>query len=118
MNRNVIITCPVAGSADTVNKHPDVPVTPEQIATASIEAAKAGTAIAHIHVHDPKTGEACRDPQLYAEVVKRIRDSGTDVVINLTTGMGGDIYLGPPDDPLRLGQAMDMASAVERLEHI
>ena len=118
MNRNVVITCAVTGSADTVNKHPDVPVTPEQIATASIEAAKAGAAIAHIHVRDPETGEACRDPHLYAEVVQRIRDSGTDVVINLTTGMGGDIYLGPPDDPLRLGQATDMASAAERLEHI
>jgi len=118
MNRNVVITCAVTGSADTADKHPDLPITPEQIANASIEAANAGAAIAHIHVRNPKTGEASRDRHMYGEVVQRIRDSGTDVVINLTTGMGGDIYLGPPDDPLRLGQATDMASAEERLEHI
>ncbi|MBT4487319.1 MAG: 3-keto-5-aminohexanoate cleavage protein [Rhodospirillaceae bacterium] len=118
MNRDVIITCAVTGSGDTVGKHPDIPITPEQIATASIEAAKAGAAVAHIHVRDPETGEGCRDPHLYREVVERIRDSGTDVVINLTTGMGGDIYLGGADDPMRLGQATDMASAAVRLEHI
>ncbi len=118
MNRNVIITCAVTGAADTVNKHPDIPVTPEQIANASIEAAKAGAAVAHIHVRDPETGDGSRDPRLYEEVVARIRDSATDVVINLTTGMGGDIYLGPPDDPMRLGQATDMAPADERLEHV
>jgi uncharacterized protein (DUF849 family) len=118
MNRNVIITCAVTGSADTTAKHEAVPVTPEQIANAAIEAAKAGAAVAHIHVRDPETGEAARDPHLYREVVERIRDSGTDVVLNLTTGMGGDIYLGPPDNPMALGQATDMASAEARLEHV
>ncbi len=118
MNRNVIITCAVTGAADTVAKHPDIPVTPEQIATAAIEAAKAGAAIAHIHVRDPETGEGCREVALYREVVARVRDSATDVVINLTTGMGGDIYLGGPDEPMKLGQATDMASAEDRLEHV
>ncbi len=118
MNRNVIITCAVTGSADTTDKHPAIPVTPEQIAAASIEAAKAGAAAVHIHVRDPDTGEASRDPNLYREVVARIRDSATDVVLNLTTGMGGDIFLGPPEDPMRLGQATDMADAETRLEHV
>ena len=118
MNRNVIITCAVTGSADTTAKHAAVPVTPEQIANAAIEAAKAGAAVAHIHVRDPETGEAARDPHLYREVVERIRDSGTDVVLNPTTGMDGDIYLGPPDNPMALGQTTDMASAEARLEHV
>ena len=48
MNRDVIISCAVTGSGDTVNKHPNIPVTPEQIANAAIEAASAGAAIAHI----------------------------------------------------------------------
>ena len=46
----VFISCAVTGSGDTAGKHPDLPKTPEQIATAAIEAAKAGAAIAHIHV--------------------------------------------------------------------
>ena len=45
MNRDVIVTCAVTGAGDTVGKHPDIPITPEQIATAAIEAAKAGAAV-------------------------------------------------------------------------
>jgi len=118
MNRDVIITCAVTGAADTVGKHPDMPVTPEQVADAAIEAAKAGAAIAHIHVRDPETGQGSRDPALFREVVERVRDSDTDVVINLTAGMGGDLYFGPPDDPMAFGDATDIASAEERVVHV
>ena len=48
----VFVSCAVTGSGDTASKHPDLPKTPEQIAKASIEAAKAGAAIAHIHVRE------------------------------------------------------------------
>ena len=95
MNRKPIITCAVTGSGDTAGKHPDLPKSPEEIATAAIEAAKAGAAIAHIHVREPETGKPCRDVDLYREVVDRVRDSATDVIINLTTGMGGDLYPRP-----------------------
>ena len=61
MNTEVVITCAVTGAGDTVGKHPGVPVTPEQIAEAAIEAAKAGAAIAHCHVRDPATGKGARD---------------------------------------------------------
>ncbi len=118
MNRNVIITCAVTGSADTVGKHPAIPVTPEQIAASAIEAAQAGAAVVHLHVRDPETGEGSRDPALYRELVERMRDSDCDVVLNLTTGMGGDVYFGGPDDPMQLGNATDMASAETRLEHV
>jgi uncharacterized protein (DUF849 family) len=118
MNRNVIITCAVTGAADTVGKHPDMPVTPEQIAASAIKAAKAGAAVVHLHVRDPETGEGSRDPALYRELVERMRDSDTDVVLNLTTGMGGDVYFGPPEAPMQLGNATDMASAETRLEHV
>src|ERR1700755_3692130 len=90
MNYEVVVTCAVTGAGDTVGKHPAIPVTPKQIADAAIEAAKAGAAVAHIHVRDPKTGKGSRDPALYREVVERVRSSDTDVVINLTAGMGGD----------------------------
>lgn len=118
MNRDVIITCAVTGAADTVGKHPDMPVTPEQIADAAIEAAKAGAAITHIHVRDPETGQGSRDPALFREVVERVRDSDTDVVINLTAGMGGDLYFGPPEKPMAFGNATDIASAEDRVVHI
>jgi uncharacterized protein (DUF849 family) len=119
MNNEVIITCAVTGAADAVGKHPDMPVTPEQIATAAIEAAKAGAAVAHIHVRDPETGKGSRDPALFRETVARIRDSGTDVILNLTAGMGGDLYMGPPDDPSAFDEAeTDLAPAMERLIHV
>jgi 3-dehydrocarnitine:acetyl-CoA trimethylamine transferase len=119
MNRDVFITCAVTGSGDTVGKSEKVPVTPAQIAEAAIEAARAGAAIAHCHVRDPQTGGPSRDPKLFREVVDRIRQSDTDVVINLTAGMGGDLILGGTDHPLPpTSVGTDMAGAEERVRHV
>ena len=119
MNFEVFITCAVTGAGDTVDKHPAIPVTPKQIADSAIEAAEAGAAIAHIHVRDPETGRAARDPRLYREVVQRIRDARTDVVINLTAGMGGDVVFGPDETPLPLDpKGTDMVGPLERLAHV
>jgi len=119
MNWDVFITCAVTGSGDTVGKNPHVPITPRQIAAAAVEAAQAGAAVAHIHVRDPQTGAPARDPALYREVMERVRDSGTDVVLNLTAGMGGDLVLGGVDNPLPLDpRKTDMAGEAERLAHV
>jgi len=118
MNRKVIITCAVTGSGNSVGKHPSIPVTPEEIADAAIEAAKAGAAIAHIHVREPGSGAASRRIELYREVVDRIRESDTDVVINLTTGMGGDLFLGSDEHPLDLSDDTDCVGQVERMKHV
>ena len=88
MSQEVILTCAVTGGHANHNKHPDYPVTPAQIAQSCIDANKAGAAIAHIHVRNPDSGERSGDPQLFAEVVSRVRDSGSDVLINLTTSEG------------------------------
>lgn len=119
MNIEVFITCAVTGAGETTAKSDKVPVTPQQIADSAIDAAKAGAAIAHIHVRDPLTGRGCRRLDLYTEVVERIRASGTDVIINLTAGMGGDLVLGGVEQVLPLDAAgTDMAGATERLEHV
>ena len=92
---------------------------PHEIADSAIAAAKAGAAVVHIHVRDPDTGAGARDPELYAEVVERIRESGVDVVINLTAGMGGDLVLGGAEQPLPPNpDGTDMAGATERLAHV
>ncbi|MBC9245783.1 3-keto-5-aminohexanoate cleavage protein [Paracoccus sp. 11-3] len=118
-NREVFITCAVTGAGDTTGRSDKVPVTPQQIAESSIAAAKAGAAIAHIHVRDPDTGKGARDPALYREVVERIRDSGVDMVLNLTAGMGGDLVLGSTESPFPVNaEGTDMVGAAERLVHI
>lgn len=119
MNREVFITCAVTGSGDTTGKSDKVPITPEQIANSAIDAAKAGAAIVHCHVRDPETGKPSRDPKLFREVTERIRDSATDMVLNLTAGMGGDLVLGGVEAPLPIDpNGTDMAGATERLLHI
>ena len=119
MNHEVFITCALTGAGDTTGKSDKVPVTPEQIAESGIAAAKAGAAVIHIHVRDPESGAPARDPELYRQVVDRVRNSGVNVVINLTAGMGGDLVLGSPEKPLPLVEAQtDMASAEERLRHV
>jgi uncharacterized protein (DUF849 family) len=118
VNWDVFITCAVTGAGDTTGRSDRVPVTPEQIADAAIEAGRAGAAIAHIHVRDPATGKGSRDVRLYREVVERVRAADVDVVLNLTAGMGGDLVLGGPDRPLPPADGTDMAGAAERLAHI
>jgi uncharacterized protein (DUF849 family) len=118
MNFEVFITCAVTGAGDTVDKHPAIPVTPKQIAEAAIDAAKAGAAIAHCHVRDPETGRGTRDPSLYREVVERIRSSDTDVVINLTSGMGGDVDIGAGENPMAFGNDTDLVGPLTRLAHV
>ncbi|MFC8624999.1 BKACE family enzyme [Streptomyces anulatus] len=117
VNQDVIITCALTGAGDTVGRSPHVPVTPEQIAASAVEAAGAGAAVVHIHVREPQTGAPSRDPRLYREVVERIRETGTDVVINLTAGMGGDLVI-DPEAPLRQLPGTDLVSGLERLPHV
>ena len=117
MNNEVIVTCAVTGAGDTIGKHPEVPVTPEQISNAAIAAAKAGASVAHIHVRDPETGMGSRDVNLFKEVVERSRDSETDVVINLTAGMGGD-WVPSEENPSMPGPGTDMIGPEERLAHV
>ena len=112
-----IIACAVTGSGDTVKKNPAVPVTPAQIANSSIEAAKAGAAIVHIHVRDPETGAPSMDLAHYTDVVRRIRESGTDVIINLTTGAGAR-YAPSDDDPRRGGPGTTIRPPSERVQHV
>ena len=118
MNNKVIVSCPVTGSGDSADKHPDLPISPKQIAEAAIEAAKAGAAVAHIHVRE-KNGKPSRRVELYREVADRIRSSDTDVIINFTTGMGGDFEVGEGKDPLNpLGNNTDMIHTLDRLAHV
>jgi len=119
MNTDVFITCAVTGSGDTASRSEHVPITPQQIAESALDAARAGAAIVHIHVRDPETGAPGRDPAHFREVVERIRESDTDVVINLTAGMGGDLVFSSGESPLPLNEAgTDMAGPRERLTHV
>jgi uncharacterized protein (DUF849 family) len=115
--KKIAITCAVTGAGDTVSRSPHVPVTPEQVATAAIEAAQAGAAIAHIHVRHPETGAGAREPSLFREAVRRIRESGTDVVLNLTAGMGGMLHR-PHEDPNEDGPGSDLVGSEERFRHV
>ncbi len=119
VNREVFVTCAVTGAGDSTGRSDKVPVTPEAIAAAAIEAAEAGAAIAHLHVRDPATGKPARDPALYRAAVDEIRKAGVDVVLNLTAGMGGDLTLGSVEHPLPPAEdGTDMAGATERLAHV
>jgi len=115
---NIFITCAITGSGSTQDRSSNVPRSPKQIADSAIAAAKAGAAVVHCHVRDPNTGVPSRDPSLYRELTDRIRDSKTDVILNLTAGMGGDMFFGPPSAPLPLQNETDMGSAESRMEPI
>lgn len=117
LREKVFVTCAVTGGGDTVGKHPAIPVTPEQIARAAIEAGEAGAAIAHIHVRDPATGKPSRDIRYYREVVERIRASNSDIVINLTCGAGGR-YIPGENDPRQGAPGSTVATPEDRVSHV
>jgi uncharacterized protein (DUF849 family) len=112
----VIVTVAVTGAIGDKTRHPNLPVTPEEIATSAVDACSAGASVAHIHVRDPVTGEPSMALELYEEVVERIRKS-SDLVINLTTGAGARII---PDDsnPVGLGAGSTWSSPERRTEHV
>jgi uncharacterized protein (DUF849 family) len=113
----VIISCAVTGSITRPDQHPGLPITPAQIADAAIEAAGAGAAVAHIHVRDPKTGAPSMALELYREVVERIRKSGVDLIINLTTGPGGR-FLPSEDDPKIAAPGTTLMAPDKRIAHV
>ena len=117
MQRKVIISCAVTGSADSPGKNPAVPVTPPQIARSCIEAAQSGAAVVHIHVRDPKTTKPSMDVALYREVAERIRASGTDMLINLTTGPGAR-FEHDPSDPTKAGPSSTLRGPEDRVRHV
>lgn len=117
MNQKTVITCAVTGSADTTGKSPAVPVTPKQIADAALDAGKAGAAVVHIHVRDPETGKASMDLELYRETVGRIRETGSDIVINLTTGPGGRFIPGDIE-PIDFAAGTSLKAPETRMQHI
>lgn len=116
MSRPVIISCAVTGSGDTTNLSPYVPVTPKQIADDALAAHEAGAAVVHLHVRHPETGAPSRDIALYREVVELIRDSGSSVVINLTTGIGA--RFSPDDEDPNRNAVPGMALPHERMNHV
>ena len=117
MSNEVIITCAVTGSHQNFHKHPDYPITPKQIAQSCLEARQAGAAIVHVHVREPETGAAAGETALYREVVERVRDAGSDVLINLTTGYGGR-FAPSEDDPRQPGPGTTLIPPEQRVAHV
>jgi uncharacterized protein (DUF849 family) len=92
LRSKVIITCAVTGSIHTPTMSPYLPLTPDEIARQSIEAAEAGAAIIHLHARDPKDGKPTPDPNVFMQFLPRIKQS-CDAVINITTGGGHGMTL-------------------------
>ncbi len=118
MNPEVFITCAITGDDSKVTRSPHCPVTPEQIAASAVAAARAGAAIVHIHVRDPETGVFSMATRHYREVVKCIRDSKVDVIVNLTCGMGGYIVIGENGLADTPAAGSDFVTQEERMRHV
>lgn len=118
--KKIILTCALTGGHDVSPRYPaalDYPITPARIAADAIAAAKRGAAIVHIHARDPQTGKQTRSIPIYQEICDRIRDSGTDVIINLTCGHAA-FFLPDPADESRAAPGTDVGSVDERVAHI
>ena len=109
-----IITCAITGAWTKLKHNPNLPITPKQIAESALEAAEAGAAVAHIHVRDPETALPSMEFNLYKEVVDRIKEKNSELIINLTTGPGGTGSSSVVFDSAE----STFKTAIERTEHI
>ena len=112
-----IVTCAVTGNLTQPSQHPGLPVTPEQIARAALDAAKAGAAIVHLHVRDRATGRGSMEFALYQELYERIRNENREVIVNLTTGEGGR-FVPSPDDPKIAAPGSTLCAPELRVAHV
>ncbi|MDB5527364.1 MAG: 3-keto-5-aminohexanoate cleavage enzyme [Devosia sp.] len=117
MSEKIIITCALTGSADTPRLNPAVPVTPEQIAMAALEAEQAGASIAHIHVREPETGKQSGRIDLFEDVVNRINAANSKLILELSCGRGGT-YAFDPAMPGRAGEGSNILTAAQRVAHV
>ncbi|MCP4302092.1 MAG: 3-keto-5-aminohexanoate cleavage protein, partial [Gammaproteobacteria bacterium] len=118
MKKDVMITCAVTGGADTTSRNPHIPVSPEEIARNVSEVAAAGATMAHIHVRDPETRLESWRKEHFIEVVDRIRDQGTDIIINLTSAIGIKITFDSGNPSQLDPDNTDFWHPERRLEHI
>ena len=114
--KKTILTVAVTGNLTTVQQNPALPCTPEQIANAALESAKIGAAVAHIHVRYPD-GRPSMELAHYREVVDRIRDKNSDLILNLTTCPGGR-FVPSKEDPRVAGPGTSILHPLKRIEHI
>ncbi len=117
MAKSTILTCAVTGNLTKPEMNPKLPITPEQIASAALEAADAGAAIVHIHVRNPENGAPSMETALYKDVVDRIRSKNKALIINLTTGPGGR-YHPSDEDPAKAGPRTNLVHPLKRVAHV
>ena len=113
----VIITCAATGNLTTPEQTPHLPITPEQIADACLDAGDAGAAIVHIHVRDPQTGRPSMLLDYYVDVVQRIRARNSELILNITAGPGGR-FVPSKDDPKVAAEGTTLLVPEKRVEHI
>jgi len=117
VKRKVILTCAVTGGNRFNRKHPNFPITPEQIANAAFEAQEAGASAIHLHVRNTETGEGSRDPALFRELTSRVRSGGLKAILNLTCGGGADYIPSEENDGIPAAET-DVGSVENRTLHI
>ena len=93
MEEKIIVTVALTGSRPTKEMNPAVPYSPKEIVEAAVDCHKAGAAIVHIHVRDPKTGQPDSKIELFKEVLEGIRER-CDLLVNLTTS---GLFMGESD---------------------
>jgi uncharacterized protein (DUF849 family) len=115
--RKTILTAAITGNLTRSEQNPRLPVTPEQIARAALDAAAEGAAIVHLHVRDPDTAKGSMRLDLYEELVDRIRAEDRNVLINLTTGEGGR-FVPTPGDPRTAASGSTLCPPEQRVAHV
>ena len=64
---------------------PHVPITPEEIVDEVLEVAELGVSMVHLHARDPYNGEPTYKKEIYAEIIRGIREENRDLILCVST---------------------------------
>lgn len=104
MNNKLIVTIAPTGNVPTKKDNPNVPITPDEIAESVYRCYQEGAAVAHIHARD-KEGKPTADPEVFREIIEKIR-AKCDIVIQISTGARGGTTMEERGAPIDLKPEM------------
>jgi uncharacterized protein (DUF849 family) len=120
----LIITVAVNGGIQGKESHTALPELPDEIAAQAQEGYEAGASIIHIHGRDPGNFTNCtEDPEVYREILGKVREKCPDLILNITTGGGptttdegriASLDSGPEMASLNLGPDMERFTLAAR----
>jgi len=84
-NKKFILNFTPTGMIPTKEMTPFVPITPDEIIDEVLNVVDLGVTMVHLHARDPETGETTYKKEIYAEIIRGIRNKEKNLILCVST---------------------------------